>query len=171
MNLLDNFLLKQAILVGFVVWSCCINAESSEHFGKPCCHHSFLSRRRRLPLVPRDRNLVINYWMALMTFAYIAKMSRGIVGKTEQASRQNYSMRWNSNAVDTAGIFQFGFFLTNVAFLDGYVTSKVARVIWFSQVPDPHMPHCRKSSKSTYLIIFQNQEHVLERIFKFIVVS
>ena len=42
-----------------------------------------------------------------MIFTYIAKMSRGVVAEAKKASRQNDSMRWNSNAVDTAGIFQF----------------------------------------------------------------
>ena len=68
MNLLDHFLLKQAILVGLVMWSCCINAESSEHFGKTGGHHSFIGWWLGLSLVPRDGNLVINYRMALVTF-------------------------------------------------------------------------------------------------------
>ena len=68
-------------------------------------------------------------------------MGSGVVTKAEQTSWQNDSMRWNSNAVDTAWIFQFWFLLTHVTFLDGYVTFKVARVIWLTQVPDPHVPY------------------------------
>ena len=68
-------------------------------------------------------------------------MGSGVVTKAEQTSWQNDSMRWNSNAVDTAGIFQFWFLLTHVSFLDGYVTFKVACVIWLTQVPDPHVPY------------------------------
>ena len=68
-------------------------------------------------------------------------MGSGVVTKAEQTSWQNDSMRWNSNAVDTAGIFQFWFLLTHVTFLDSYVTFKVACVIWLTQVPDPHVPY------------------------------
>ena len=82
-------------------------------------------------------------------FTDIAKMGSGVVTKAEQTSWQNDSMRWNSNAMDTAGIFQFWFLFTHVSFLDGYVTFKVACVIWLTQVPDPHVPYwnAKKSSQ------------------------
>ena len=82
-----------------------------------------------------------SFWKSSRIFTDIAKMGSGVVTKAEQTSWQNDSMRWNSNAVDTAGIFQFWFLLTHVTFLDGYVTFKVACVIWLTQVPDPHVPY------------------------------